>query len=236
MTLLSIVSGASVRCGLGPQTSAFTSPDQNVQQFVAFAQDTGTDLRRRWNWRNFITPISFTGDGTTTQFSLPAGFQSFFPSTTLISSAYPTMALRGPVNADELQRLKAIPATVLPAVWRLIGNFIEFFPALAYAEVVSGEYETKYWIQPASGFAVSAWTADADTSLIDEDLIMKGAIWMWKRAKGLDYAEEFNAFEAAFNMVAGQENSERVISISSPGGLPDGFWGGQIFDRTSFGQ
>lgn len=230
MALLQIVQGAALRVGLTQPASAMGSSDSTVQQLVAFAQDAGDDLRERWTWRNLKSSnVIFTGDGTTATFSLPADFATLSPSDTFISSVYPTLTLPGPVNEEDLLRMKAVPVTVTPSCWRLIGGKIEFYPVLAAGEIVTYVYASAPWILDVNGTTKKlAWTADTDTSLIPERLVRLGCIWMWKRAKGLDYAEEFTTYERSFNIGAGQENTGREISTSNQMGYPDNWWPGII--------
>lgn len=216
MSLLSIVQKAAVRLGLTPPQAAFSSPDQTIQQLVAFAQDAGDDLRERWTWRNLKSSnTTITGNGATAQFPLPANFATLSPSDTFISSSYPTLTMPGPVNEEDLLRLKALPVSVQPSCWRLINNNVEFFPVLAAGEVATFVYAQAPWILDQDGVTRKLeWTADTDTSVITERLVRLGTIWMWKRAKGLDYAEEFRSYEASFDINSGQENTGREISTT----------------------
>ncbi|RUV16958.1 MULTISPECIES: hypothetical protein [unclassified Mesorhizobium] len=230
MSLLTIVQGAALRVGLPQPATAIASPDTTIQQLVAFAQDAGDDLQERWKWRNLKSAnVTFTGDGVTATFPLPADFDTLSPSDTFVSSAYPTLTLPGPVNEDDLLRMKAVPVTVQPSCWRLIGGNIEFYPVLGAGEIVTYVYASAPWILDANGTTRKlTWAADTDTSLISERLIRLGCIWMWKRAKGLDYAEEFNTYERSFNINAGQEDTDRVIDTSNSPQPADSWWPGTI--------
>jgi len=235
MSLLSLVQGAALRCNFGTTPAqAYTSTDQSVLQLVAFAQDTGRELLERYDWNNLKNQSLITGDGATTLWTLPSDWMRLCPSDkspmgALISLARPTIPLIGPVNDEWLNQMKALPAYPAYPVWRIVNGEMEIWPALAAGEVVQFWYFTKAWIQQAStGNYIMAWSSDSDTAQIDEDIIMKGAIWRWKRAKGLDYAEEFRAYEMSVDRNAGQQNNERVVSTSDYTINPDNFWPGQI--------
>lgn len=229
MPLLSIVQASALRVGLTQPASAISSPDPTVQQLVACAQDAGDEYSERWTWLNEKKGSTITGDGVTTLFTLPTNFGTLSPSITFVSSIYPTLTLPGPVNEDDLLRMKQLPVVVQPSCWRRIGAQIEFFPALANGEIVTYVYKSKYWIFDSTGVTPrTTWLADTDISIIPDRLIMLGSIWMWKRGKGLDYAEEFATAERAFDRNAGQENQGREISTARHYQTSDDYWPGTI--------
>ena len=236
MTLLTIVSGAAIRVGYTPVPSAaFTSSNPTVQQLVAFAQDAGQELLERWSWRNLNTAGTITGDGATTLWPLPSDFQRLGPSDkspkgAFVSNVRPLLPLAGPVNDEDLNQLKALPAAISIPVWRIINGNIEIWPALGLGEVVTYNYYSSSWITTANG-PRGAWTADTDVSRIVEDTIMKGVIWRYQAAKGLDYAESFRAYELSADRNAGQEGTERIVSMSSRS-VGAAAWAGTITDLT----
>ena len=234
MSLLSIVQGAALRCNLKVPSQAFSSTDDNVLQMVAFVQDTGRELVERADWNTLKKTFQVTGDGTTTVFPLPSDWMRLCPSDkspvgALVSLSRPTIPLRGPVNDEALNQIKALTAFPAYPVWRLIGKNLEIWPAIASGEIVRTSYFSKaFVVSAANGSYLQSFSSDNDTSLIEEDTLMKGAIWKWKRAKGLDYAEEFRAYEVSVDRNAGQQDSGRVVSTSTVTTVDDTFWPGQI--------
>jgi hypothetical protein len=245
MTLLSIVKDVAVRCGWSAvPTSAISNASSdalNIAQVIAFAQDAGRDAMERQQWTGLDVAATLVGDGTTTLFTLPTDWRQFNPGDEsqngpLVSSKYPLMPLSGPVNAEDLNILKALPASTVRPLWRIIGNSLELWPALSPGETVTFNYFSKYWILDITGLIRRArWAVDSDTSVIDEDLIMKGAVWRWLASKGLDYAEAFRASEMALSRDAAQQMTGRMVSTSSrdmPYSDQAGFFG-TITDLTT---
>lgn len=233
MTLLSIVQGAALRCNLKVPAQAFSSTDENVLQIIAFAEDSGRELVERGDWNELKVKATVTGDGVSTIFALPSDWGRLCPSDkspvgALVSLSRPTIPLRGPVNDEALNQIKALTAFPAYPVWRFVNRNLEIWPALADGEVVSFWYFTRAWVISPQGIQSTRFTSDNDASLIDEDLIMKGAIWKWKRAKGLDYQEEYTTYEREFGRLAGQQDNSRVISTSTITTVDDTFWPGQI--------
>jgi hypothetical protein len=249
MTLLTIIQSAAMRAGFNPiPTTAAGGSDQSVQQLVAFTEDAGRELLERANWVNLDTAGTVTGDGVSTLFQLPQDWVRFSPSDksphgALVSSKFPLRPLQGPINTEDLNLLKALPASTVRPVWRIIGGALEIWPALAGppvpnpkglpGEVVTFNYYSSFWIMNAARtVSRDEWVSDDDFSLINEDTVMKGAIWRWKASKGLDYAEDFRAYETSLARNAGQQMTERVISTSGKL-VGEGTFLGTITDLTS---
>lgn len=315
MSLLTIVQAAAIRCHYPQPSVAFSSLDPNIQLFVACAQDTGDEMTERINWQalKIQNPVTFVGNSVQTLFPLPTGFQALSPSDTFISSAYPTLRMIGPVNEDDLLRLKALPIVLFPSVWREVQGSIEFFPALqgpgtlqftgnisgtgvtaitnvnvasmqigaaisdtqgklqngttvtsittvspglytvnislptvggaaladsftttGVGETVSYVYAGTSWINISPGVprVPSQWGADSDTAAFSERTVMLGTEWRWRRRKGLDYSEEFEAYERSLALVSGQESTQRVIPTSNSLVDWDNAFPGTILDNT----
>jgi hypothetical protein len=250
MTILSIVQDAALGAGISPiPTSAVGNGDQNIQQLVFFAQRSGRELMERANWVNLDTAGTVTGDGISTLFQLPQDWVRFSPGDksprgALVSDNYPQDPVNGPINTEDLNLLKALPASTVRPVWRIIGGALEIWPALGGppvpnplflpGEIVTFNYYSSAWIANNDRTVFSQrFTADDNFCLINEDTIMLGALWRWKASKGLDYAEEFRAYEMSFARNAGQQMTERVVGMSRKYVMGDESYLGTITDLTS---
>ena len=183
MSILTIVQAAAIRSGITPVPSAaVSSMNADVQQLVVFAQDAGRELMERADWVNLDTAGTVTGDGVSTLFLLPQDWVRFSPSDksprgALVSSKFPLIPLVGPINTEDLNLLKALPASTVRPVWRIIGGALEIWPALDKLELVTFNYFSSFWIMNAARTVSRAtWQADDDFSLINEDTVMKGAV------------------------------------------------------------
>jgi hypothetical protein len=241
LSLLTILQGAATRCGFSATpATGIGNPDPLVQQLIAYTQDAGNDFALRADWRGLRVGTSVVGDGVTTLFNLPADWNRLDPSdkspkAAFISNLYPLLPLQGPVNEEDLNQMKAFPAFPVRPVWRFVGQKVELWPPLASGETVTFAYFSSYWVKLASnGLPASSWVSDNDTGILSEDLIMKGTVWRWKSSKGLDFSQEIQASENAFNQLAGQEGTERVINTANTTSYyGDSFWPGLITDLTS---
>jgi hypothetical protein len=240
MSILSIVQDAAVDCGFSSvPATAVSNVNQDVQQLVFFSKRAGRELLERANWTNLDTAGTVTGDGVSTLFQLPLDWKRFSPSDksprgALVSNKFPLLPLYGPINTEDLNLLKALPASTVRPVWRIIGGALEIWPALSNGEIVTFSYYSSSWIMNAArSVSRATWNADDDFSLIDEDAIMLGAVWRWKASKGLQYAEEFRSYEMSFARNAGQQQTERVVSTSRKYVFGEQTYLGTIADLTT---
>ena len=239
MSLLTIIQGVALRCNYTVPNAVFSSSDPVIQQMIACAQDTGDEMVERVDWQalKIASPVTFTGDGSTTLFSLPAGFSvgvNKLSPDCFVSSAYPTLRMVGPVLEDDLLRMKALPMSLYPSVWRVVGSQIEFFPALQAGEVVSFVYQKGQWVTNSVGVPYSppAFAADTDLVVFSERVVRLGAIAKGKQLKGLAYAEEMSAYEMSLDRVSAQEDTGRIIDMSRSVVTWDDTWPGTITDDT----
>lgn len=193
MSLLTIVSDACALVGIDVPTSVISSTDQTYVQMVYLAQFEGDELSRTFKWRQQKVVADYTGDGSTTLWALPEDFDRFTTENRRQSSIL--LGLQGPVSDDEF--LDAQVRGFRPTIpyFRLIGDNIETTPAVSDGQQIKFEYISSYWITDSGGTAKARFTADSDLSLIYDRLITLGVVWRWKRAKGLDYAEEFRTYQ-----------------------------------------
>lgn len=219
MSLLSIIQGVARRVRYPQPATAIGNADPNVALMIDCVQDTGDELVERWGWQalKLATAATFTGDGTITLFPLPASVETLQPDAIFVSSIYPTVRMPGPVNEDQLLRLKSIPTVVTPSCWRVVQNQIEFYPAIAAGEIVSYIYQGRLWVNTVNAgkaVQVAAFVTDADTVAMSERLLRAGARWRWRQSLGLSYDEEMKDYELIFGRIAGQETTLRIVSTS----------------------
>ena len=207
MSLLTLTQDACALLGLTVPTAVASSTDPTYSQLLYFAQYEGDELDRAYKWRKQKVQASFTGDGTTTVWALPTDFERFTTEQRRQSSVL--LGLQGPVSDDEF--LDAYVRNFNPTIpyWRLFGDNIETVPAVKLSQVVTFEYISTYWVTDSGGTAKARFTLDTDLSLIPDRLITLGICWRWKRAKGLDYAEEYRTYQM-----------EKARAMHTDGGTP----------------
>lgn len=199
MTLLTISQGLARNAGMQVPTSVVGSTMREWQEALQFANETGEELARRVDWGVLQASATLTGDGTNKVHDLPAGFSRLNRG---IAVRAGTGIVR-PLTRAEWNVLTPVEGT--PRYFLLEGDTITLFPFLANAATVTVQYQTGYWTSAGA----ASFTADSQTSLIDEDLFLKGLIARWRRQKGMPYQDEEAEYEAALQDFANFDDRSR---------------------------
>jgi hypothetical protein len=86
------------------------------------------------------------------------------------------------------------------------------------SQTMAFEYKTANWVLASDGTTgKSAYSADDDAALLDEQIMTIGLIWRWRQVKGLEYAEDFRLYEG---MVADAITRDKAPTSISMAGMP----------------
>ena len=228
MSLLTIVHDAMAICRQPVPSVVYSSTDPGVKMFRALAQEAGDAHVEEHGWRPNKVLGQLTGDGSETQFSLPADFDRMMPGNPLWQSDWPGQSLRR-VTDEQMLAAKLSVVEPLRPVWRMFGNNLEFYPAPDDGTIIKFEYRSRWWISDVDGaLRRERWAADDDYSMIPERLIKLSLIWRWKASQGLEYAEDMQNWQVATASYQFGDASHTPITIRRrmlDGGLATGVIG-----------
>jgi hypothetical protein len=220
MSLLSLVSDAMILCGFSAPSTVYGNTDANVTLFRLLSQVEGDALSRRYDWRGLKVLGTMTGDGSSTEYTLPTDFDRFVTGYPLYMDGTPQLPLHK-VSDDDMLAMKVAETQPTNPVWRLFGDTIEYYPAPESGDIIKIEYRSKYWIVDEDlATRKATWAEDTDLALMPERLITLGLIWRYKHAKGLDYAEDFRTYQIESHK-AGTVNNGRQTIVMRSNFLPD---------------
>lgn len=214
MTILTMIQAAAPEVGLLSPDTVISNQDNNVKRLLACAQREGKMLVTKKPWMVLQREHTFsTADGTA-EYALPSDFSALLSDTAWNRANYD--AIRGPLTAQEWQVYKSgnIGGGIVRDRFRIkrtaSGNTKTFFidPTPSAVETVAFEYRSNGWCQSSGGTVQTAWAADTDTGILDEDLMVLGIIWRFKRIGGFDYTTELAEYE--------QEVSRRFSDDAAP--------------------
>lgn len=207
MSLLTIVQCATDIIGLPRPTAVITSTDQTVRTLLALVNREGKNLaklRNTWGggWTILEKEHTFTVTDGDEDYAFPADFGQLIFDTAWNRTTF--FELRGSLSPQQWQiarsGLVASPALRLRyRIKRASGSTREFFLdpiPTATGDTVVYEYVSNQWVSNAAGDTFrTAFAADDDTSLLDEDLLEMGLVWRFKQSKGLAFAAELAEYE-----------------------------------------
>jgi|TARA_R110000751_G_scaffold32990_5_gene82412 hypothetical protein len=230
MTLLTQIQNACDTIGLSRPSVAIASTDQNVRVLLALANTEGQELLERYAWpqtqiEKTHTTLAAELQGVVT--TLAPGFSYIINSTFWNRTL--SEPVSGPLSPSEWQALKARTATGPYSSFRMQGGKLYAYPAPVAGNTWVFEYQSTYFCQASGGANQSVWTADSDVGVLDENLMMLGTVWRFKKKNGLDYSEDFRMYEQKLANQMARVGGKRTLDMQGGGGMsgvyiPEGSW------------
>lgn len=211
MSLLTICQDVADVIGLTRPAAIITGTDQLSRQMLGLAKETLEELCFM-DWPVLEITYSFNTIANQASYALPSDFRREVGDTVYAASQY--YGVRGSLTASDWARQRGS----LPDFWRykfrIFGypRVLQISPTPQVVENFILEYQTENRVVQTSGTLKSTFFDDTDTPLVPEDLVKRGLKWRVRRAKGLDYSEEFDDYELA--------RSQRLSQALSLGSMP----------------
>ena len=212
MSLLTICQDAARRIGLTPPDTVISSVESNAIALLGFAQEEGKELARRATWQKITKEATFSTTASDLDYALESDFDWYLPDTMFNRTSNRQVA--GPISAAEWQRIQASLVTLVNPGFRFRGGLILISPTPSATETVAYEYMSNQWCESVGGTDQSAWAADTDLPLLNEELHTLGIVWRFKQAKGYDYSEAFRAYETQVTLAMLRDGAKPRLDSS----------------------
>jgi hypothetical protein len=185
------------------------------KEMAVLANEAAVAMARRYDWRKLTILKTFTGDGTTEAFDLPADYDRMPVKAELYSSRL-FGALTPVRDLDVWLENKIRGFKLIYGQWTMLGGQLQIMPAPAAAETISFYYLSNLLVTASGGATKALFDQDTDTFRLPERLLTLDLVWRWRRQKGLDYAEDMRNFEIAFAEESGREKGSRMLAVGRP--------------------
>lgn len=231
MTVLSIVQNACRELSLDVPAEVFASTNDIVVQLRGLLRRELHELARRANWTKLIKEQTFTTVAQDLQTgAVPSDFDYYLNDTMMNRTT--SRVVLGPMSEVEWQREKAGPIySSVHDAFRFRGGDILITPTPAAGDTIAFEYFTTNIAEDSGGTGKADFTADDDVAVLDEDIIELGLIWRFNRAKGFDYAEDFQNYEAAVAAAITRDGGAKRLDMTRSRvgqfydvNIPEGNW------------
>lgn len=216
MTLLSMIQTAADVIGLPRPLAVMSSTETQVRQLLALANVEGKSLAKRGRWTDLIAEATHTTLAQEDQGAIAdiaPGFNYFINRTQ--QNRTQQDPLGGPISAETWQTLKASSVSGPYYSFRVRQGRLLMYPQPPAGDTVAFEFMSKNWCQSAANVGQESWSADTDTGVLSEDLMMLGIVWRYKQAKGFDYAEDFRTYETQVNDALGRDGGSPTEYLDS---------------------
>jgi hypothetical protein len=215
MSLLTVVKDVCLAVGVAVPQSVFTNITGNrtmaemLSKANEMAQRIAYDTR---DWTKLKKVQTFTGDGVTTAFDMPANYKRMLLTANVWRSTSTQQPLTFLPDTDEwLNRRYGGYDNAAWGEWTLIGGQMRIWPAMGVDVTAYFPYLDKNCVALAGGGFGDAFQSDGDTFALDERVLKLGMIWQWKADKGGAYAEDMGSYGDALAMAQGHDSPAPII-------------------------
>lgn len=232
MNMLELVQEFARRTGQSVPAAVAGGSSTQIRQYHGLLNEMVEDLVERKFWQrvrrekvHVATASEDQGDIAT----LSPGFEGFIKGTVYNRTDGQQLT---PITDAEWQQSHSIPQTGPFHRYRLRQGRLLIFPAPGAGQTLAWEYHSHYFVRAVDGVTFQQYfQADTDIFEFGDDVAVAWLRWRWKAEKGLQYAEEFAAYERKVAAKAMREVPTKTVDLTRHGstavfgiGAPDGSW------------
>lgn len=221
MSLLTIITAAADQVKAVRPSTVIASTDPDIQTLLRLSNMVGLRLMRIFPWQALVKEQTFTALGQQEQTSiLPADFDRFVTET--FWNRTTVKLVSGPVDPVEWQGFQANSySDANNPKFRYRGNAVYLLPAPTSGDTLAFEYVSKNWCESSGGTGQTAWAADTDVGVVNEELLTLGLVYEYLEADGQPSAEAARHYEDCFNTLI--DNDQPNAQILVAGDIFEGF-------------
>lgn len=165
-----------------------------------------------------------------TKYAFPADYQRIVDRTQWDKSKHWEML--GPESPQQWQWLKSGYIATGPRIrWRILGNTFQIWPGVSTSEYLGFEYVSKYWVADSNGVTKGSFTADTDTCVFDDRLMVVGLKLKYFGIKGFETQLLQDEYDDILSSIKGEEQGAPMLSMAprlssillGPENIPDSF-------------
>lgn len=197
-----------------PSDISDTSDDNTAQKLVRHMTRTCRQLSAEYDWTRLRKEKTLTTMAAEDQTgAVPVDFQRFVPGT--MWNRTTRVKVNGPLSPDDWQARKAVLVTGAFTNFIQRGASFLLTPVPSAGQTIAYEYITKYiGINAAGTTELNEFIADTDTAYFDDELLILGTVWRYRKAEGLDYSEEFREYGMRRANMIKMDGGRRVVDMN----------------------
>ena len=230
MSLLTLIQSVATELNINSPSAVIGNTNKQIIQLLRLANNEGKQLASRYRWQALKSESTFTSVATESQGAMTtvAGADFGWIANDTVWNRTSNRPMY-PVDDVQWQQMKSSNITGPYEYFRIRGGNFIVIPVMTAGQTVAFEWISKNWCQSSGGTAQSAWAADTDTGKLDEDIMSSGVLWRWKKAKGLDYAEDFQTYERLVADASTRDGAKKRVYMGGGNGA-------QFLSRRSVNQ
>jgi hypothetical protein len=235
MTLLTICQDAAKLIGITAPDAVTSSTDTSTIQLEAVANQEGRAQVQKYRWEVLIKEGSHTTIAAESQGAMTTIATDFgrFRNNTLWNRTT-NRRYFGPITDSEWQRILAVVSGGITNYFRIRGGNLLMHPTPTVGQSVKFEYVSTDWVDTSGGTTANAdkFTADSQTTVLEEELVILGVVWRFLKLKGLPYDQQFVDYQNRVSEYSGHDGASPIVRMGGPSRVilalnePEGSYGG----------
>jgi hypothetical protein len=185
---------------------------------TAIPQDTYVDSVTDANTVATTQQSSATSIGGTVTFSktiydLPSDYETITDNTHWDKTKHWQML--GPVDAQQWQWLKSGYISTGPRVrWRILGGQFQIWPPYNTQEYLGFEYRSKGFVRSATGEVKNSFTADTDTTVLDDTVLVLASKLKYFQIKSFDTTSLQQDYNRYLSIAKANDKGSATLSFA----------------------
>lgn len=192
MNILQIVQSASLLIDVERPQALFASTDRTSLELVNTVNTAALQILDDYDWQRLIRTATIAGDGIATAFPLPGDYSRMVKDASLVGPNWRFYPAQQMQDFNHWLELIDYPVATWQQRWMVFGGNLNIMPVLPAAMPLSYGYISTSIVDGADP---SAFTADTDNFVLDDELLRLSIIWNWKEAKGYDFSADLAKYQ-----------------------------------------
>ena len=148
-----------------------------------------------------------------TKYPLPNDFEAITDNTHWDKTKHWQML--GPEDAQQWQWLKSGYISTGPRIrWRILGDKFQIWPPYNTTEYLGFEYRSKGWARSATDQVKNSFTADTDTTIFDDTVLVLGTKLKYFQIKGFDTTALQQDYFRYLNVAKANDKGSATLSFA----------------------
>jgi len=148
-----------------------------------------------------------------TAYDLPTDYETITDRTQWDKTRH--WELLGPEDAQQWQWLKSGYISTGPRIrWRIYGEYFNVWPIMNTSEYLGYEYRSKGWAESSSGTVKNSFTADTDTTFLDDTIMVLATKLKFFQIKGFDTTSLQQDYERYLSVAKANDKGSATLSFA----------------------
>lgn len=148
-----------------------------------------------------------------TKYDLPPDYETITDRTQWDKTKHWEML--GPEDAQQWQWLKSGYISTGPRVrWRIYGEYFNIWPIMNTQEYLGYEYRSKGWAESSNGTVKNSFTADTDTTFLDDTIMVLATKLKFFQIKNFDTTSLQQDYERYLSVAKANDKGSATLSFA----------------------